>query len=198
MRWTVHGERSLYESDWVRLLMADVELPDGTRLDHHVVRLPAEGAGVVVADPARGVLLLYRHRFITDAWGWEIPAGRVEAGESVEEAAARETLEETGWRAGSLRTLVTYHPVSGIGDATFHLLLADGAEHVGEPVDAHEVERVAWFGVDELGELVRRGEVRNGLSLTALLWFLLYEAAPSRTGGGPSAPPPQGREATLS
>ena len=58
MRWTVHGESVAYRSDWVSLGVADVELPDGRRLDHHVVRLPRPAAGVVVHDPGRGVLML--------------------------------------------------------------------------------------------------------------------------------------------
>jgi hypothetical protein len=77
MRWRVHGERVIYESPWVSLHLADVELPDGTRFDHHVVRTPQKAAGAVVHD-GRGVLLLWRHRFITDTWGWEVPAGRID------------------------------------------------------------------------------------------------------------------------
>ena len=76
MRWTVHGERVIYDSEWIRLALADVELPSGKRFEHHVVRMPYEAAGTVVDDPDRGVLLLWRHRFTTDTWGWEIPAGR--------------------------------------------------------------------------------------------------------------------------
>src|SRR3989442_683368 len=75
VRWTVHGERSLYESEWLRLVLVDVEIPDGDRFEHHVIRFPNHAAGTVVRDPDRGVLLLWRHRFITDTWGWEIPAG---------------------------------------------------------------------------------------------------------------------------
>ena len=87
MRWTVHGERSLYSSEWVGLSLVDVELPSGRRFEHHVVRMPAAASGVVVQDPAHdGVLLLWRHRFTTDSWGWEIPAGRIDAGETPEAA----------------------------------------------------------------------------------------------------------------
>ena len=100
MRWTVHGERSLYESDWMCLRLVDVELPGGRRFEHHVLRTPAHAAGVVVHDPDRGVLLLWRHRFITDEWGWEIPAGRIDDGEAVE-AAAR-PRSRGGDRAGGL------------------------------------------------------------------------------------------------
>lgn len=174
MRWQVHGERSLYESDWVNLRLVDVELPDGSRFEHHVVRTPYEAAGVVVADPALGVLLLWRHRFITDTWGWEVPAGHVEAGESPEVAAAREVLEETGWRPGPLRHLVTYNPMNGLADKRFHLFVAEGATHVGEPTDVNEAERVEWVPLEEVRRLARAGELRDGLSLTAVLYALCF------------------------
>jgi len=174
MRWRVHGERSLYESDWVNLRLVDVELPDGNRFEHHVVRTPYEAAGVVVVDPSRGVLLLWRHRFITDTWGWEVPAGHVEAGESPEAAGRREVLEETGWRPGRLRHLVTYNPMNGLADKRFHLFVAEGATHVGEPTDVNEAERVEWVPLDEVRRLARAGELRDGLSLTAVLYALSF------------------------
>lgn len=172
MRWTVHGERSIYESDWVRLTLVDVEVPGGPRFDHHVVRAPRPAAGVVVHDPARGVLLLWRHRFTTDTWGWEVPAGRVDDGETVEQAAAREVLEETGWQPGPLHHLVTYYPNNGQSDLAFHLYRANGAVEVGPPTDTSESERVAWLPVDEVRARVLAGDVVDGMSLTALLWFL--------------------------
>ena len=172
MRWTVHGERDIYRSEWVSLTMVDIELPDGTRFDHHVVRMPAEASGVVVEDPERGVLLLWRHRFATDSWGWEIPAGRIDDGESPEAAGRRETLEETGWDPGPLTHLTTYFPHNGTSDATFHLYRAQGATHVGEPTDPFESERVEWQTWDQVRASVAAGEVGDGLSLTALLWVM--------------------------
>ena len=171
-RWQVHGERSLYESEWVRLRLADVELPDGTRFEHHVIRIPREAAAAVVHDPARGVLLLWRHRFVTDSWGWEVPAGRIDDGESPEQAAARETLEETGWRPGPLERVGAFHPQPGAVEQRFHVFLARGATHVGEPADRNEAERIEWVPLERTRELVRSGEVTDGYSLTALLWTL--------------------------
>jgi 8-oxo-dGTP pyrophosphatase MutT (NUDIX family) len=173
VRWTVHGERSLYESDWVSLRLVDVELPDGERFEHHVVRLPRAAVAVVVTDPERGILLIHRHRFITDTWGWEVPAGGVEAGETPEQAGARETLEETGWRPGPLRAIGVFHPSNGLLDQRCHVFVAAGATHVGEPSDAHEVERVAWVPADEVRALAREGGIPDGLSLTSLLWSVL-------------------------
>jgi 8-oxo-dGTP pyrophosphatase MutT (NUDIX family) len=175
MRWTVHGERAVYESPWMSLFLADVELPDGTRFEHHLLRIPRPAAATVVADPERGVLLLWRHRFITDRWGWEVPAGAIEPGETPAEAAARETLEETGWRPGPLRPLVSYQPAPGAVDHTFHVLAADGAHYVGEPEEAFESERIEWVPWADVRSLVRSGDVPDGFSLVALLWYLAFE-----------------------
>ena len=172
MRWIVHGERTIYDSEWMRLTLVDVEIPGHRRFDHHVLRMPAAASGTVVHDPDRGVLLLWRHRFTTDTWGWEIPAGRIDDGETPEEAARREALEETGWQPGPLRHLTTYFPHNGSSDATFHLFAADGAVHVGEPADPTESERIEWLAVDDVRRRIAAGEVGDGLSLTALLWWL--------------------------
>ena len=68
--WTVHGERSIYDSEWMSMRLVDVETPSGSRFEHHVVRMPFDAAGtLVVVDDA--VLLIWRHRFISDTWGWD-------------------------------------------------------------------------------------------------------------------------------
>jgi len=166
-RWRIHGETPLYTSEWINLRLVDVELPDGTRFDHHVVRMNFAAAGVIIRDPERGVLLLRRHRFITDTWGWEIPAGRVEAGETLEQAAERESIEETGWRPRALAYLGFSHPSNGLIDQRFEYFVADGAEYVGE-FDRTETESVAWFAPEDVRTLLEQGEVMDGLSMTAL------------------------------
>jgi ADP-ribose pyrophosphatase YjhB (NUDIX family) len=155
MRWTVHGERSIYESEWVSLHLVDVEIPGGARFDHHVVRAPHPASGTVVHDPDRGILLLWRHRFITDTWGWEIPAGRIDPGESPEECAGRECLEETGWQPGTLERLTTYAPANGM-------------------IDPGESERIEWVAVEVIRQEIAAGRVLDGLSLTALLWSFAF------------------------
>lgn len=176
----MHGERTIYDSPWVRLTLVDVEPPGHERFEHHVARLrPA--AGCLAVDPERGVLLLYRHRFISDTWGWEMPAGRVDDGETPIVAAARETLEETGWRPGPLTPLVEFNTANGITDQRFYVYRADGATHEGDPVDAYEASEVAWHTWDEVRALIAAGDVPDGPSLLALAYALLHESS-ARTG----------------
>ena len=174
MRWTVHGERLVYESDWVNLALVDVEVPEERRYEHHVVRMPYVASGAVIHQPDKGVLLLWRHRFITDTWGWEVPAGAADPGESPEDAARREVLEEAGWRVGALTPLTSYHPMNGVSDQSFHLFFTTEAEYVSEPTDPSESERVEWVPVDDLRAGLRSGQVRDGLTLSALCYSLAF------------------------
>ena len=170
MRWTVHGERELYASEWLRLTLVDVELPSGGRYEHHTVRIPRPAAAAVVRREGE-LLLLWRHRMPTDSWGWEVPAGRTDPGESPEEAAVREAVEETGWRPTGLRKLGAYHPLPGLVDQTFHVFRAEDAEQGGEP-DEDEADRVEWVAADAVRGLLRDGSVNDGFSLVALQWAL--------------------------
>ena len=174
MRWTVHGERSLYESDWVRLRLVDVEIPGGERFEHHVVRAPQPAAGVVVASEDRtSVLLLWRHRFITDTWAWEIPHGSVRPGEDPARAAARETEEETGWRpTGPIRPLAYTQPSPGLMTSEHHIFHAEGATHIGPPKDGFESSKVDWVSLDDVTILIDRHDIVAGTTLVALLYLL--------------------------
>lgn len=171
----MHGERAAYDNPWMQLVLADVELPDGHRFEHHAMRTPRHAAGALVHDPDRGVLLLWRHRFITDEWGWEIPAGRVDDGETPVRAATREVEEETGWRPGPLRPLLSWNVASGITDHHFDAFIATGAEHVGDPADPFEAERIEWLPVAEVRAALRAGQFQDGPGLTAISYALAFE-----------------------
>ena len=166
--WRNHGEHEVYSNPWLRINLADVELPDGRHLDHYVMRLRPVALATVVNERDEA-LLLWRHRFITDTWGWELAAGVVEAGESVQEAAAREMLEETGWRPGPLQHLLTVEPSSGLSDALHHVYWSQSAEYVGHPQDDFESERREWVSLARVPELVAKGDVRSANAVAALL-----------------------------
>jgi 8-oxo-dGTP pyrophosphatase MutT (NUDIX family) len=168
MRWKNLAEHTVYENPWLTVRLADVELPDGRHLDHFLIRQRPVALCAAVND-LNEVLLLWRHRFITDTWGWELPAGVVDADETVPQAAAREMLEETGWRPGPLEHLMTVEPTNGLSDALHHVYLARGAEHVGEPEDYFESEKRDWIPLSDVPEMVAEGAIRSANAVAALL-----------------------------
>ena len=174
--WLHRGEQAIYESEWVNLHIADVLMPDGTQVDHHLVRMHRPAVGTIITGP-QGVLLLHRHRFITDTWGWEVPAGGVDAGESPEQAAIREAHEESGWEPTTVRRLCAFHPANGLLDQTFVIYVSDDAVHRGPPVDVNEAERVEWVSVADLRRLLLGGGITDGLSFAAISYWFASGAA---------------------
>jgi 8-oxo-dGTP pyrophosphatase MutT (NUDIX family) len=172
--WRTFGERAIYESPWVRLGQIDVELPDGERFWHHVVRLH-RAAMVVLLDDQDRVLLLWRHRFIQDRWGWELPGGLVDEDEEPAEAAGRELEEETGYRAGRVEPLITFQPMVGTVESEHFLFVGRDPERIGEPTEVNEVTRMEWVPIGLVPGLIASGEIWNAGSLVALLRLLMKD-----------------------
>jgi 8-oxo-dGTP pyrophosphatase MutT (NUDIX family) len=181
-RWLVHGERSLYDSPWLRLSLADVELPDGHRLEHHVVRLKRAAIAAVV-DGNR-VLMMWRHRFVPDRWGWELPGGLVEDGEDPMVTAAREVEEETGWRPRTMGHLVTFQPMAGMVDSEHSVFIGRGADQVGVPTDSNEAERTEWISLEEVPRMIVQRQIWGAGTLIALLYILSSDTDGSFDEGG--------------
>ncbi|GLZ55007.1 NUDIX hydrolase [Actinomycetospora sp. NBRC 106378] len=177
LRTKVFGERTIYDNQWVRLTLMDIEPPDGHRFEYHVVRLGRVAIAAVINE-ADEVLMMWRHRFAVDQWGWELPGGIVDAGEDGAAAAVREVEEETGWRpTGKARHLVSFQPMPGMVDTPHELYALEGAENVGEPQDAEEAAVIEWVPMAKVMDLVNAGEVAGSGSLVALLHLLADRAA---------------------
>jgi 8-oxo-dGDP phosphatase len=178
LRTKVFGERTVYDNPWVRLTLVDIEPPDGNRFEHHVVRLQTVVLTLVL-DAADRVLMLWRHRFATDQWGWELPGGIMESGEDPAECASREVLEETGWRPTSVEHLVSFQPMPGMVDTPHMVYLARSAVKVGEPSDLEERARIDWVPLSAVAKLASEGELLGSGSLVGLLYLLNERATGS-------------------
>jgi 8-oxo-dGTP pyrophosphatase MutT (NUDIX family) len=177
MRWITHGRRPVYRSEWVELWLDDVEIPGERRFEHHVLRFPRGGVGTVVVNDRDETLLLWRHRFITDTWGWEIPAGWTDPGEEPADAARREVEEETGYRPTTIEPLLDYNPMNGISAHRFRTFLCTAADHIGPPTDTSESIRVEWVPLADVPRLAADGHLKDGPSITGLSYYLMRRDA---------------------
>jgi len=175
MQWKIHRERPIHRSSWVNLCLTDVEAPDGNRWEHHVVKLRHLAVAAVVNE-RREVLMMWRHRFITDTWAWELPMGLIEENETPADAAAREVLEETGWRPGPLTPLIYAEPAKGVTDSRHHIFRADGATYEGPPTEQNESDRIEWIPLTDVRAMIDRRAIVSSGSLMGLLYVLMDEA----------------------
>jgi 8-oxo-dGTP pyrophosphatase MutT (NUDIX family) len=180
MRWRNLGEKPLFQTPWFQLKTAEVELPGGKRIDHYLLRLPPAVLTAVLDDRDR-VLLLWRHRFIPDSWGWELPSGIAEPGEDLAAAAARQALQESGWEPVRPRPLLRLEPSPSLTDSVSHIFWTGEAIHRGDPPAAFEAERVEWVPLAQVPSLIADGKITAAVTAAALL----YLPHTSRGAGSP-------------
>jgi 8-oxo-dGTP pyrophosphatase MutT (NUDIX family) len=116
--------------------------------------------------------MMWRYRFVPDAFGWELPGGIVDQGEDPLQTALREVEEETGWRPNALEHVVTYQPMVGMVDSPHDIFVGEGAKLVGEPTDLEEAGHIAWVPLSDIPGLMARGELMGSGTLVALLHVL--------------------------
>jgi 8-oxo-dGTP pyrophosphatase MutT (NUDIX family) len=134
----------MHASDWVSVFLDDVELPDGERISHHVVSTGKGSQTAVVLNAQRDrVLLIWRHRYVSDTWGWEVPGGWVEPHEDGETAIRREILEETAYDVQALTKGLSYHALPGLSTMRFTSWVAVVSKEIRRP-DCNEGDRVGW------------------------------------------------------
>ena len=147
--------------------------PNGVTAVRDIVR--HSGSAVVLAvDDSQSeprVLLERQYRYAADDYLWEVPAGRIDPREKPLAAAKRELLEETGYRAKSWQKALFFYPSPGFMDETMTVFLASGLKS-GE-ARPEEDERIEYelMPLSRAIAMVLSGEIRDGKTIAALLWF---------------------------
>jgi 8-oxo-dGTP pyrophosphatase MutT (NUDIX family) len=170
-RWRTFGEREIYRSPHTWVGQVDVELPGGERFWHDVIRL--HRTAMVLVDDTDRVMMLWRHRFVQDRWGWELPGGLVDEDEEPAEAAVRELEEETGYRAGRVEPLIAFQPRAGSVDGELSAFVGREPERIGEPTEVNEAARLEWVQLASVPQMIAAGDIWNAGSLVPLLRFLM-------------------------
>lgn len=145
-----------------------VELPDGRTATMEVVH-SADATAVVAINSNREVLLINQFRYSAGGMLLEIPAGKMETGESPLECARRELEEETGYRAQNLRHLASFFTTPGFCTEKIHLFLAADLTLNSQNLDRDEFIEVVAMPLDKALEKVDRGEIADAKTIVGLL-----------------------------
>lgn len=164
----VLSSRRLYEGRILNLRVDTVELPGGGEATREIVE-HAEVAATVPVEDDGTVTLVRQYRLAVGQALLEVPAGLVQPGEPLLEAARRELEEETGLRAARLRHLVSFYVSPGFTDERVHLFLAQGLSQ-GRPQNAPDERiQVVRLPLRQALALVERGDVQDAKSVIGLL-----------------------------
>ncbi len=175
-----HASERIYTGRVVNLRVDEIDaVRSGTHRKIEVVEHPG-GVAVIARPSPTEIVLVRQHRHAVDRDLWEVPAGMIERGEPPIETARRELIEETGYRAASLRFLWSLYPTPGFCEERIHLFVAEGlSPGPAAPEEDEEFEIKIWR-VEDAWDLVERDELRDAKTQIALAWARtnLVEASP--------------------
>lgn len=145
-----------------------LEMPGGRQLKLAILRHPGAAAVVPFVDVNR-IALVRQYRHAAGSTLWEIPAGKLDAGESPENCAVRELQEETGYRAARVTRLGQILTTPGFTDEVIHLYRADDLTPGAQALDGDEMLEPVIVTLDEALEMVASGEITDSKTVCALL-----------------------------
>lgn len=117
------------------------------------------------------VLLVKQYRYAADQYMWELPAGRIDAGERTLTAAKRELLEETGIRARKWKRLFQFYASPGFVDEKMDIFLAtDLLQGDAQPEEDEQIE-AKFFSLRRAIRMIRSGEINDAKTMCGLLFF---------------------------
>lgn len=167
-RFRVVHRETVYRGRVLTLRLDDVIEPGGVQAQRELVVHP--GSVVVLPLLADGQVVLVRQfRYAARQSLWELVAGSIESRESVLAAARRELMEETGYRARTLRRLLSFYPSPGFLTERMHLVQAGSLTQGRAQPEVDERIEVGRFSRTELRSMVKSGIIRDGKTLVALL-----------------------------
>ncbi|MDR1888666.1 MAG: NUDIX hydrolase [Zoogloeaceae bacterium] len=164
----------VFQGRLLRVLSDHVRLPDGAEtVREHVVH---PGAALILAQLPSGALLFERQfRYPLKQTFLELPAGKLDASETPEQAAIRELAEETGYAAKSWRHLGVIHPCIGYSDERIEIFYAQNLRQIsGQRLDENEFLEVFPMSVAAAREAILRGEITDAKTITALFLAQLH------------------------
>ena len=145
-----------------------VDPKTGFEIQRSVVR--HIGSAVMMAVEAKKRILLVRqYRLPAERYLWELPAGRLDPGETPLTAARRELVEETGYKARRWTKLVSFWVSPGYVQERMTIFLAeDLTEGKATPMEDERIE-VGWFTSKELGEMIAKGVIQDAKTMVGYL-----------------------------
>src|ERR1700726_5018229 len=171
----VLSSTTIYEGLVFGIRRDEVIEPSGVRTTREVI---THSGSVVVLPvlPDGRILLIRQYRHATRQYLWELVAGRIDSGESVRQAAARELIEETGYRAERFRVFLDVFPTPGFLEERMYILLAEKLTPGKAQPEEDEKITAKAFQPAALERMIRQNVLRDAKSIAGLLYYFRFLA----------------------
>jgi ADP-ribose pyrophosphatase len=167
---TILDHQEVYSGKIIKLHVDTIQQVSGRKTIREVVLHPGGVTAVPVLDDGR-LLLIRQFRYPIGKYILELPAGKLDSGQSPAETVAREVEEETGHRAGSLTHECQFYTSPGISDELIHLFVARDLTPRSQRLEEGEHITVEDYTLEECLQKIRSGEITDGKTILGILWY---------------------------
>jgi ADP-ribose pyrophosphatase len=174
-RARVLSSEVVYTGPLFRVLHDKIIEPDGRRNERDVIR--HNGSVVILAvDTSKSrknpwVVMERQYRHAANQYLWELPAGKLEAGEEALAGAQREFEEETGYHAKKWKPLVEYYASPGFLGESMQVFLAEGLQAGQAHPEADEAIELRLVKLSDVLKMIEKGAIKDGKTLTSVLLY---------------------------
>jgi ADP-ribose pyrophosphatase len=170
---TILRSRVTYRAPVFFVTSETVREPSGVTARRDIVRHPGSVVvlGVDHSESEPRVLLEKQYRYAAEKVMWELPAGRIDPGETALEGAKRELIEETGYRARKWSKAMFFYVSPGFLDETMTIFLADGLTPGKATPEEDEVIHTTLIPLSKAIGMVMSGVICDAKTIASLLWF---------------------------
>jgi len=169
----VLSSTTIYEGPVFGIRRDEIIEPSGVRTVREMITHPGSVVVLPVLPDGR-IVLIRQYRYAAKQYLWELVAGRIDAGETPKAAAARELIEETGFRAKRFRIFLDVFPTPGFLEERMFILLAEGlTAGEAEPEEDEKIISRA-YNRKQLEGMVRGGRLRDAKSIAGILYYFRF------------------------
>lgn len=163
----------IYRGKILTLRCDDATLPDGRPCKREIIE--HSGGACALYEENGKILFVRQYRYAYGETVYELPAGKLNAGEDPRLAAARELEEETGIRAERLELLYEVYPTPGYTNERLYVYRAYGGERATAKLDDGEFLDAEWIETEKVKEMLKKGEIKDAKTIIGLQSYFLSE-----------------------
>lgn len=162
------SSKEVYSCSLFRVTEDEAVDRTGWKMKRSIVR--HMGSAVMMAvDRKNRVMLVRQYRMPANQYLWELPAGKTDAGETVQQAAKRELIEETGLRARKWKKLVSFYPSPGYVEEKMTIFLAtELTQGQSQPMEDERIE-TRWFTKKEIRDMIASNKILDAKTMIGYL-----------------------------